>query len=384
MSRTLLCGQCWLEWLRKLGTSAQLRQPTLPLMRYVRSSVLWYAVCVVYVHRCVLCMLCVLCTYVLCTVCCVLCMYCMLCVVYVLCIVCCVLCTYVLYAVCCVRMYCMLCVVYVLYAVCCVCIVYCMLCVVYVLCIVCCVLCTYVLYAVCCVCMYCMLCVVYVLYAVCCVCMYCMLCVLFDICCALCPVHIRCTQVHKVQHLQHISSLSTLERRNAEMALFCKQPQQAEAIYLQSNLIFRAIELNINLYNWERWGGRHCLWVCVACIVCVCVHVREMMEGRGREGSVCVCVYIPFLTRALELAVKHKTHVDTVLAFRQKYLKDLNCEESLKKFKQYSQQVSHQPPLLNAHTHTHKRMCTHMHTHTHLLQSNTYFLPYICSIADHR
>lgn len=61
-----------------------------------------------------------------------------------------------------------------------------------------------------------------------------------------------CMQVHKVQHLQHISSLSSLERRNAEMALFCKQPQQAEAIYLQSNSIFRAIELNINLYNWER------------------------------------------------------------------------------------------------------------------------------------
>ena len=79
------------------------------------------------------------------------------------------------------------------------------------------------------------------------------------------------------------------------MALFCKQPQQAEAIYLQSNLIFRAIEVNINLYNWER---------------------------------------------ALELAVKHETHVDTVLAFRQKYLKDLNCEESLKKFKQYSQQFT--------------------------------------------
>ena len=72
------------------------------------------------------------------------------------------------------------------------------------------------------------------------------------VCMYICTYVRTYTQVHKVQHLQHISSLSSLERRNAEMALFCKQPQQAEAIYLQSNAIFRAIELNINLYNWER------------------------------------------------------------------------------------------------------------------------------------
>ena len=91
----------------------------------------------------------------------------------------------------------------------------------------------------------------------------------------------------------------------------------------------------------------------------VCMYKRENREGRNsrRESMyVCMCVcppvyvlsvflYISFLSRALELAVKHKTHVDTVLAFRQKYLKDLNSEESLKKFKQYSQQVIHHPPL---------------------------------------
>ena len=92
------------------------------------------------------------------------------------------------------------------------------------------------------------------------------------------------TQVHKVQHLQHISSLSSLERRNAEMALFCKQPQQAEAIYLQSNLIFRAIEVNINLYNWERCvvGGRgHCTYV----RMCVC-------GGGWLRACICECVSV--------------------------------------------------------------------------------------------
>ena len=120
------------------------------------------------------------------------------------------------------------------------------------------------------------------LYMLCiCMCMYDML-FLFYLLDMLCPAHTNTfdltyvhtylmpTQVHKVQHLQHISSLSSLERRNAEMALFCKQPQQAEAIYLQSNLIFRAIEVNINLYNWERCvvgggggGGIVHMYVCM-------------------------------------------------------------------------------------------------------------------------
>jgi intraflagellar transport protein 80 len=43
--------------------------------------------------------------------------------------------------------------------------------------------------------------------------------------------------------------------------------------------------------------------------------------------------------RALELAVQHKTHVDTVLYFRAKYLKNLGRFEGNKKFIQYSEQV---------------------------------------------
>ncbi len=50
--------------------------------------------------------------------------------------------------------------------------------------------------------------------------------------------------------------------------------------------------------------------------------------------------YYSVLYRALELAVKHKTHVDTVLAFRQKYLQDLGLEETAKKFQQYTDKVN--------------------------------------------
>ena len=44
--------------------------------------------------------------------------------------------------------------------------------------------------------------------------------------------------------------------------------------------------------------------------------------------------------RALELAVKHKTHVDTVLAYRQKYLANFDKTETNKRFLQYAEGVS--------------------------------------------
>ena len=47
-----------------------------------------------------------------------------------------------------------------------------------------------------------------------------------------------------------------------------------------------------------------------------------------------------FLFRALELAVKHKTHVDTVIAHRLKFLQQFDIEENNKRFKQYEKEVS--------------------------------------------
>ncbi|XP_066266233.1 intraflagellar transport protein 80 homolog [Branchiostoma lanceolatum] len=101
-------------------------------------------------------------------------------------------------------------------------------------------------------------------------------------------------EVDKVQYILHIKEIPSKEARNAEMALFCGSPQDAEGILLQSGLVFRAIQMNINLYNWDR---------------------------------------------ALELAVKHKTHVDTVLAFRQKYLEKFSRSEKNKRFLQYAEGV---------------------------------------------
>jgi intraflagellar transport protein 80 len=46
------------------------------------------------------------------------------------------------------------------------------------------------------------------------------------------------------------------------------------------------------------------------------------------------------LVRALELAVKHKTHVDTVIAYRNKHLNSCGKKEDNKRFLQFAQGVS--------------------------------------------
>ena len=43
--------------------------------------------------------------------------------------------------------------------------------------------------------------------------------------------------------------------------------------------------------------------------------------------------------RALQLALKHKTHVDTVLAFREKYLSEVCHQETIKSFVECKGQV---------------------------------------------
>lgn len=57
----------------------------------------------------------------------------------------------------------------------------------------------------------------------------------------------------KVQYISYIRELPSSEKRNAELALLFRQPQQAENIYLQAGLVFRAIQLNMALFNWERY-----------------------------------------------------------------------------------------------------------------------------------
>ena len=78
------------------------------------------------------------------------------------------------------------------------------------------------------------------------------------------------------------------------MAVLTGNHSDAETILLQAGLTFRAILLNIHLHRWDR---------------------------------------------ALDLAVKHKTHVDTVLAYRVKHLNRCDAEETLDKYTQYMKEV---------------------------------------------
>lgn len=60
-------------------------------------------------------------------------------------------------------------------------------------------------------------------------------------------------QADKVQYINHIKEIPTKEGRNAAMALFCRQTQEAENILLQAGLTYRAIQMNIDLFNWDRY-----------------------------------------------------------------------------------------------------------------------------------
>ena len=59
-------------------------------------------------------------------------------------------------------------------------------------------------------------------------------------------------EVEKVQFINTIKSVPTEEGRSAELCLFRRRPEEAEAILLQAGLIFRAIETNVRLFNWDR------------------------------------------------------------------------------------------------------------------------------------
>ena len=101
-------------------------------------------------------------------------------------------------------------------------------------------------------------------------------------------------EIDKVQWINYVKAVPTEEGRSAEIALFCRRRQDAEAILIQAGLFYRAIEMNARLFQWDR---------------------------------------------ALELAVAHKTHLDTVLWLRKKYLAMSGKEETHEKFTHYNDQV---------------------------------------------
>ncbi|CAL8375185.1 unnamed protein product [Gadus morhua 'NCC'] len=101
-------------------------------------------------------------------------------------------------------------------------------------------------------------------------------------------------EVARVQYIRFIQEQPSRESTLAHLLLFSGHAPEAEAALLQAGLVYRAIQVHIDLFHWDR---------------------------------------------ALELAVKHKTHVDTVLAYRGRYLQRVGRKESSKRFLQYAEGV---------------------------------------------
>jgi len=101
-------------------------------------------------------------------------------------------------------------------------------------------------------------------------------------------------EADKVEYINYVKELPSDASKNAALAMYCKKYAEAENILLQAKLFYRAIKMNIKLFKWER---------------------------------------------ALEIAVKNKTHVDTVLAYRQRYLETQGKTETNEKFLQLASKV---------------------------------------------
>ncbi|XP_066143483.1 intraflagellar transport protein 80 homolog [Euwallacea fornicatus] len=91
----------------------------------------------------------------------------------------------------------------------------------------------------------------------------------------------------KVYYIQYIKNLPSKAERKAHLSLLGGKLEEAESILLHNGMVYQAIYVNINLHNW---------------------------------------------TRALELALKHKMHIDTVLYLREKYLETLGKKENNNKY----------------------------------------------------
>lgn len=78
--------------------------------------------------------------------------------------------------------------------------------------------------------------------------------------------------------------LPSEESRRAALAVYRRQPEQGEAILTQANLVFQAIQLNIELFRWQRW-----VWLsrvvrqrkALRVVLCRCV-----LQSAGAGGAV--------------------------------------------------------------------------------------------------
>uniref|UniRef100_A0A183VCK9 Intraflagellar transport protein 80 n=1 Tax=Toxocara canis TaxID=6265 RepID=A0A183VCK9_TOXCA len=101
-------------------------------------------------------------------------------------------------------------------------------------------------------------------------------------------------EVEKVSFLRELRAYQSKDVKSALMTAFTGNIRDADTMLVQTGHIFRAIMFNISLFRWQR---------------------------------------------ALELAVKHKMHLDTVIGYRQKYLHETGRKETDSNFLQHLSEV---------------------------------------------
>lgn len=107
--------------------------------------------------------------------------------------------------------------------------------------------------------------------------------------------------IDEVDKVNFIEKILKIKEKNynenlitAYVLLLSNKIEEAESVLVQGKLIYRAIKLNINLFRWDR---------------------------------------------ALNIALNNKTHVDTVVAYRRKYLESASLDETNSKFIEYMKEV---------------------------------------------
>lgn len=105
----------------------------------------------------------------------------------------------------------------------------------------------------------------------------------------------------KVRYLKEIMKIPIPEGRQAELALFQRRPDEAERILIQAGLIYRCIDIHLRLFNWEN---------------------------------------------ALRVAKERKTHVDTVLYRREKYLEETMRRETIPEFTELAETIKLDPAVI--------------------------------------
>eukprot|EP00792_Barthelona_sp_PAP020_P005994 TRINITY_DN2873_c0_g6_i1.p1 TRINITY_DN2873_c0_g6~~TRINITY_DN2873_c0_g6_i1.p1 ORF type:complete len:752 (-),score=186.52 TRINITY_DN2873_c0_g6_i1:76-2112(-) len=111
----------------------------------------------------------------------------------------------------------------------------------------------------------------------------------------------RLDRVDRVFYLRQVARIPLPQAQRSEILLMLKRPDDAENVLLKSGLVYRAINLNMKMFKWQR---------------------------------------------ALEIAIQHKTHVDTVLFKRQQYLNKFDIEEKFEIFRQYNNSIEINPETI--------------------------------------